>query len=109
MGIMDTGKMIMKARKAQAQMKKTTAAGQSKSGKTAVLINGLNEIEEISFDFWERDDEGNIIEDTMTVDDGFFDDLEKEVIQAFAAAKKELESKLQETMDLDSIRDMLGS
>jgi DNA-binding protein YbaB len=100
MGIIDSGKMLMKARKAQAQMKQTQAAGSSKSAKTAVLINGLGEIEEIEFNFPEE-----IVE---LVGEAFFKDLTKEVIQAYNAAKKELESKLAQNMDMDSIKDMLG-
>lgn len=104
MGVMDTGKMLMKARKAQSQMKKISAAGQSKTGNTAVLLNGLNEIEEVLFNFL-IDEDGP---ETMTVDRKFFVDLQKEVIDAFKAAKKELEQQIAQNMDINSVRDMLG-
>jgi DNA-binding protein YbaB len=100
MSIVDTGRMIMKARKAQSQLKQTSAAGVSKSEKTAILVNGLGEIEEIAFTFPE--------EVVAKVGEKFFAELEKEIIQAYKAAKKALETKLAEDMDMDSIRDMLG-
>lgn len=101
MGMLNTGKMLMKARKAQSQMKSTTAAGKSKSGKVAILVNGLNDLEEIIFDFGEEIKE--------KLGEGFWVELEQEIKEAYKAAKKELEAQLAASMDLDSIREMLGS
>lgn len=101
MGVIDTGKMILKARKAQAQLKKTTAAGISKSGTVAVLLNGLNEIEEVSLSLPE--------EVVQTLGEKYVSSLEQDIIEAMKAAKKELESQLAQNMDMDSIREMLGA
>lgn len=92
--------MLMKARQTQKQMKKMTAAGQSKSGATAILVNGLHEIEEVEFDF---------DQETMDrVGEDFLKKLKKEFMEAYQSARKELESQMSQNMDLDSIRDMLG-
>lgn len=95
MGVLDMAKMVRKAQQTRSQMKKITAAGRSKSEMTAVLINGLNDIEEIEF-------APELFEDISPKT------LEKEVIEAFKDAKKNLEKALAETMDMDSIRDLLS-
>lgn len=95
MGLVDTAKMIKKARDAQSQMKKITVAGQSKSGLTAVLINALQEVLEVQLD-----DE--------LVKRADATELSNEVKEAMNDARKQLEKELSSNMDLNSIRDMLS-
>lgn len=95
MGVLDMAKMIRKAQQTKGVMKKVTAAGRSRSQRTAILLNGLNDIEEIEFS-----------EELMQNCDAKL--LEREVIEAFKDAKKNLEKELAQTMDMDSIRDMLS-
>jgi len=95
MGLVDTAKMIKKARDAQSQMKKITVAGQSKSGLTAVLINALQEVLEVQLDE-ELVKRANATE------------LANEVKEAMNDARKQLEKELSSNMDLNSIRDMLS-
>lgn len=88
-------KMARKAQQTRSAMKKVTAAGRSKSGLTAILLNGLNDIEEIEFDpsLGERCD---------------LNEIAREVKDAFQDAKKALEKVLAESMDVDSLRDLLS-
>lgn len=95
MGLVDTAKMIKKARDAQSQMKKITVAGQSKSGLTAVLINALQEVLEVQLD-----------EELVKRADAA--ELSNEVKEAMNDARKQLEKELSSNMDLNSIRDMLS-
>ncbi len=95
MGLVDTAKMIKKARDAQSQMKKITVAGQSKSGLTAVLINALQEVLEVQLD-----------EELVKRADA--NELANEVKEAMNDARKQLEKELSSNMDLNSIRDMLS-
>ncbi len=95
MGLVDTAKMIKKARDAQSQMKKITVAGQSRSGLTAVLINALQEVSEVEFD-------------TELVSRADSKELSKEVMEAMNDARKQLEKELSSNMDLNSIKDMLS-
>ena len=95
MGLVDTAKMIKKARDAQSQMKKITVAGQSKSGLTAVLINALQEVLEVQLD-----------EELVKRADAA--ELSNEVKEAMNDSRKQLEKELSSNMDLNSIRDMLS-
>lgn len=88
-------KMARKAQQTRSAMKKVTAAGRSKSGLTIVLLNGLNDMEEIEFD-------------PSLADDCDLDTLAREVKEAFQDAKKALEKVLAESMDVDSLRDLLS-
>jgi DNA-binding protein YbaB len=95
MGIIDTAKMLRKAQQAKAAMSKIVVAGRSKSGLTAILLNGINEIVEIHF-------EDELLQDV----DGAT--LGREVIEAFNDARKQLETEMASSMDMSSIRDMFG-
>lgn len=95
MGVMDTLKMVRKAQQAKNQMSEIEVAGRSKSGLTALLLNGLSEIVEISFD-----------DELFTNIDA--SRLESEVIEAFEDAKKQLEKEMAKNMDMDSLRDLLS-
>lgn len=95
MGVLDVAKMVRKAQQTKGLMKKVTAAGRSRSQRTAILLNGLNDIEEIDF-----------APEVLENRDG--KEVEREVIEAFKDAKKNLEKELAQTMDMDSIRDMLS-
>ncbi len=92
---MDTMKVARKAQQARSEMSKLSVAGQSRSGGVAMLLNGLNEIEEISFS-------DELLSDVSA------EKLEKEVIEAYDTARKALEKELAGTMDMDSIRDMFS-
>jgi len=92
---MDTLKMARKAQQAKSQMAEIEVAGKSKSGMTALLLNGLSEILEISFD-----------DELIKNPDA--NRLEEEVIQAFEDAKGQLEKEMAKNMDIDSLRNMLG-
>lgn len=96
MSVLDTAKLIRKAQQAKTSMKKVQAAGKSKSGLVAILINGLNEILEVSID------------DSLC-QNGSCATLSKEIIEAHDDARKELEKEMASSMDMDSIRDMLGA
>ncbi len=88
-------KMLRKAQQARSSMQKITATGVSKSGMTAILLNGLNDIEEIEF-------KPELLTNLTT------EVLATEVKEAYKDAKKNLEKSLASTMDIDSIRDMLS-
>ena len=96
MGILNSAKMLRKAQQAKSSMKSIAVAGKSKSGMTALLLNGLNEIQEIEF----ADELMNDLNKQKLV---------REIIEAFSDAKHELEKQLAATMDMDSIREMLGA
>jgi DNA-binding protein YbaB len=96
MGIIDTAKMMRKAQQARSQMKGISVVGRSKSGLTALLLNGLNEIEEIEYA-----EEMDITKMTKKA-------LAKEVIEAFNDARKNLEKELASNFDLNSISDMFN-
>lgn len=92
-------KMIRKAQQTRKTMSKIMAAGKSKSQNTTILLNGLTEIEDIEFG------------DLLFADgnkEALKQQIKKEVIEAFKDAKKNLETQLSQSMDLDSIRDMLS-
>lgn len=93
---MDMAKMVRKAQQTRSSMKKVQAAGKSKSGLTAVLLNGLNDIEEIEF----ADELFESCPDKKTIT--------KEVKEAYADAKKVLEQQLAQNMSLDNLRDLLS-
>ena len=95
MGVLNAAKMLRKAQQAKTSMKAITVAGKSRSGLTALLLNGLNEILELEFS-------DELMQNVKK------ERLEREVIEAYADAKKELEKQLAANMDLDSIRDMLS-
>jgi DNA-binding protein YbaB len=96
MGVLNAAKMLRKAQQAKSSMKAISVAGRSKSGLTALLLNGLHEIIEMEF-----------------ADEMFQDlnkeKLEREVMQAYNDAKQQLEKQLASNMDMDSLREMLAS
>lgn len=96
MGVFDMAKMVRKAQQTKSKMSKITAVGKSKSGHTTLMLNGLNDIEDIEFS-----------EELIAKCPGK-DELKNEVVQAFKAAKKNLETQLSQNIDLDSLRDMLS-
>lgn len=96
MNVLQTGKMLMKARQTQNKLKAITAVGKSTKGRVAVLINGLQEVEEVK-----------LLVNTPS-DFKSNKELETEVIEALKTSRKEIEKKLQQDMDVDSIKDMLG-
>lgn len=82
--------LMRKAQQTQSKMGKITVAGRSKSGNTAVLLNGMGDILELEFE-----------EDFDTGDKS---KLSREIIEAFRDARRELT----QNVDLDSLRDMLA-
>lgn len=95
MGIIDTGKLLMKAQQTKSKMSKISAAGRSKSGQTAIMLNGMNDIIDLE------------------VEDEFFEKLTKsklknEILEAYKDARKELEAAISEGMDMDTIKGMFG-
>ena len=95
MGILDTAKALRKAQQAKSQMSKISVAGSSKSGLTALLLNGLNEIGEIQFDdeLFENADKNKV---------------SKEVMEAFKDARKQLEQELAQSLDINSFGDLFN-
>ena len=96
MGVFNAAKMLRKAQQAKTSMKAISVAGKSKSGLTALLLNGLHEIVEMEF-----------------ADELFpglnKQKLEREIIQSYNDAKQQLEKQLASNMDMDSIRDMFAA
>lgn len=95
MGMMDTAKMVRKAMQAKSQMQKITAVGRSKSGKTAVLINGLNDVLELEID-------------PTLISNQNVNEVEIDVIEAFKDARKNLEKTMADGLNMEDIRDMLS-
>ncbi len=96
MGIIDMGKALRKAQQTKSAMKNLQAVGQSKSKRTAVLLNGINEMVELTF------------EDEL-VQESDAKQLAKEVIQAYDEARKDLEKQMANSMNMDDIRDLLSA
>jgi DNA-binding protein YbaB len=105
MGIMDTAKMVNKARKAKKQMEQVEAAG--KAGSLAVLMNGLYEISDVDV---------NMDELAAELDNAVSDDelrkikklIENNVKNAMKDAKKSLEKELASMTSLDDLKGLLG-
>lgn len=88
-------KLIQKAQQAKGRMKKVTAAGRSKDGSVAVLLNGLNEIEEISIS-------------PELIAKNSSKAVENAVVEAYNDARKQLEKVMAQSMNMDEMRDMLS-
>jgi hypothetical protein len=95
MNIVQTGKMLMKAKQAQNKLKNVNGVGKSKSGKVAVLLNGIQEFEVKLLVSSPAEFKSN-------------KELEAEIQDAYKNSHKELEKKLQQDVDVDSLKDMLG-
>lgn len=96
MNVIQAGKMLIKARQTQAKIKKVTGTGASKSGRVIVMLNGMHDME-IEFNI------------NSPADFASSRELIEEIKQAHTAAKKALEGKMAEGMDMDSIKDLLGA
>lgn len=105
MGILDTAKMVNKARQAKKKMEQVEAVG--KEGSTAVLINGLYEISDIEIDIDEFIAELNNSVDEETAEK-IAATLKKNIMKAMKNAKKQLEKELANMTSLDDLKNMLG-
>ena len=93
--VKDLYKMQKEARSMQKKMKALKVSGLSKDELVEIVINGTQEIEEIS-----------INDELMSVDNK--KDLVKGIKQALKDAQKSLQKDMMKDMDLDQLKNMLG-
>jgi len=106
MGVLDIPKMIAKAREAQNRAKKIQAAGQH--GSASMLVNGLIDWveDEVSVDAVMQ--KANISADQKALVEKVVKITREDLRLSFEDAKKQLQKKMQETMNVDDIKDLLG-
>lgn len=104
MGVIDTAKMINKARQAKKKMEQVEAVG--REGFVAILINGLYDVNDIEIDLEKFMNEFNDIDESTAkkVADRFSEDVAK----AMKDAKKQLEKELASMTSLDDLKGLLG-
>ena len=103
MGITSAPKALYKAQQAKKRMSKIQAAGQSDS--IAVLMNGLNEIEEVELNYEFIAEEFDVDIDKLKK---LSEKLSKDIKKAFADAKKQIEQELISSTSLDDLKGLLG-
>lgn len=99
--------MVAKAREAQNKAKKIEAAGQHQSA--SILINGLIDWvdDEVSVDSVMQ--QANLTEENREVTQKVINIVRKDLKKAFEDAKKQLNKKMSESMDMkDMAADILG-
>lgn len=103
MGITSAPKALYKAQQAKKKMSQIQAAGQSET--IAILMNGLNELEEIELNTSYISEEYGIDSDTIAK---LSDKLSKDIKKAFADAKKQIEQQLMSSTSLEDLKGLLG-
>ncbi|MCA9386222.1 YbaB/EbfC family nucleoid-associated protein [Candidatus Dojkabacteria bacterium] len=91
----DMYKLQKEARKMQKELKSKKVTGLSKNEDVEVVIDGTQEVLEIG-----------ISDAYMTIDKK--NDLTKALKQALKDAQKKLQKEMTKSMDIDSIRNMIG-
>ncbi len=104
MGLMDLPKLAMKARKMQAQMKKTKVAGKHKA--VAVVVDGTYSIVGHEIDIEELKNQFPDVD--AKVLEKIADSVVKDTTKALDDAKTALQQEMSSGMDMDEIKDMLG-
>lgn len=91
---LDLMKMVRNYQKTQNMLKTIKAAGSSKDGTVAMLINGTMDIVQVE------------------VEQGIYDlketQISANILEAFKAAKKELEKQLRQNTSPDQLKEMMG-
>ncbi len=105
MGLMDTTKMIQKARQAKKKMEQLEVAGQS--GSLALLMNGLYEVTEVEVSEEKLKDELQLELSEKDLQK-IADLLKKNVKEALKDAKKQLEKQMASATSLDDLKDLLS-
>lgn len=105
MGLMDTTKMIQKARQAKKRMEQLEVAGQS--GSLALLMNGLYEVTEVevSEDKLKEEIQLELSEKDLKK---IADVIKKNVKEGLKDAKKQLEKQMSSQTSLDDLKDLLN-
>ncbi len=108
MGILNTANLIRKAQQARSKMKAVSAAGVSKNGFLAVLLDGLNELPEAELNegYFDKPMFAN-----MSDSDKFElkNDIQAMIVESHKDARKNLEKKLTENFDMQSVSDMFSN
>lgn len=108
MGILNTANMIRKAQQARAKMQDVSAAGVSKNGFLAILLDGLNTLPEAELSdefFEEKEFEGMNESNKKSVKNK----IQEMIVEAHKDARKNLEKKLTENFDMESLSDMFSN
>ncbi len=106
MGVLDIPKMIAKAREAQNRAKKIEAAG--KHGSASILVNGLIDWVEDEINLDAVMQKANVSEENRVLAEKIVKTVREDLRLSFEDAKKQLQKKMQETMNVDDIKDLLG-
>lgn len=104
MGVIDTAKMINKARQAKKKMEQVEAVG--KDGFVAILINGLYEINDLEVDLDSFKAKFDNLDESTAQE--IVNEFKKSVVSAMKDAKKQLEKELASMTSLDDLKGLFG-
>ncbi|GAB4162485.1 MAG: hypothetical protein Fur003_5530 [Candidatus Dojkabacteria bacterium] len=91
----DLYKMQKEAKVMQKKLQEKTLSGTSKEGNVTVYLNAAQEFQDIHIEDWLLDPEQ-------------FENLKKEMKDAFKDFQKKLQKEMMKDFDLDSLKSMLG-